>query len=335
MLPIILVKVWNLWFFLIHKLEPAPTLMECAYLLSLLGTTSCVTPLAVHCIYCLEYERENICNKCYHIFFIWQAQARRTVFFVMLSGLAWTDLVGLLAVSPIAIITYANNLSWVGGVPLCRYHGFMMVSFGVVMPLIVCCMSVERFLAIKFAYYYARHITRRKAQLIFLACWAVTASFTTLPFVGFGSYELQYPGSWCFLNFHRESKVDTIYAAMFSSLNIVAILIMILCNLVVAGTLFRLRLRRRLHSSPSIDRRLSVSGIGSSTSGTVIRQKHHSDMEAQMIWFLCLITVAFSVCWLPLNVSLLSTLSNSLIVSINEKNVENVEDIKTNKSSSV
>ncbi|CAG5123474.1 unnamed protein product, partial [Candidula unifasciata] len=230
-----------------------------------------------------------------------EAQARRTVFFVMLSGLAWTDLIGLISVSPIAIITYANNLTWVGGAPLCRYHGFMMVSFGVVMPLIVCCMSVERFLAIKFSYYYARHITRRKAQLIFLGCWAVTTSFTALPFIGFGSYELQYPNSWCFLNFHRESTVDTVYAAMFSSLNIIAIVITILCNLVVAETLCRHRLRRRLRSSPSIDRKLSVSGIGSATSGTVIRQKHHSDMEAQMIWFLCLITIAFSVCWLPLN----------------------------------
>lgn len=225
------------------------------------------------------------------------------MFFVMLAGLAWTDLIGQFAVSPIAIITYANNLTWVGGIHLCRYHGFMMVSFGIVTPLIVCAMSVERFLAIKFSYYYARHVTRRKAQLTFLACWCVTLLFTALPFVGFGSYELQFPNSWCFLNFHRESNVDTVYAAMFSSLNIIGIVIMITCNLIVAGTLFRLRLSRHLHSSPSVDRRLSISGVGSTTSGTVIRPKRHSDMEAQMIWFLGLITIAFSVCWLPLNVS--------------------------------
>lgn len=221
----------------------------------------------------------------------------------MLSGLAWTDLIGQFAVSPIAIITYANNLRWIGGTELCRYHGFMMVSFGLVMPLIVCCMSVERLLAIKFSYYYAKHITRRKAQCTFLACWCVTTLFTALPFFGFGSYELQFPGTWCFLNFHRESKVDSIYAALFGSFNIAAIIIMILCNLIVAGTLFGMRRSRQLNSSPSVDRRLSTSGVGSTTSGAVIRTRRHSDMEAQMIWFLCLITVAFSVCWLPLNVS--------------------------------
>ncbi|GFR89321.1 prostaglandin E2 receptor EP4 subtype [Elysia marginata] len=239
-----------------------------------------------------------------------EAQARRTVFFVMLSGLAWTDLTCQLAVSPIAIITYANKLKWVGGRPLCLYHGFMMVSFGMVMPLIICCMSLERLLAIKFSYCYTRRVTRRKALMTFLACWGVTLAFTVLPFIGVGSYELQYPGSWCFLNFHRESWLDAIYAGVFSSINILAILTMIVSNLAVAGTLCRMRLSRRLSNSPSLDRKLSLSGqfTPSSTTcapGTVIRGKRHSDMEAQMIWFLGLITVAFSVCWLPLNVHIL------------------------------
>ncbi|KAK0062783.1 prostaglandin E2 receptor EP4 subtype [Biomphalaria pfeifferi] len=124
-----------------------------------------------------------------------EAQARRTVFFVMLAGLAWNDLAAQLTVSPMAIVTYVNNLQWVGETPLCRYHGVMMVSFGLVIPLIVSCMSCETFIAIRFSYFYARHITRRKAQLTFLACWTVTATFTALPFVGFGSYERQYPGT--------------------------------------------------------------------------------------------------------------------------------------------
>ncbi|CAL1530459.1 unnamed protein product [Lymnaea stagnalis] len=169
-------------------------------------------------------------------------------------------------------------------------------------------MSFERFLAIRFSYFYARHITRRKAQLTFLGCWGVTCVFTALPFVGFGSYELQFPKSWCFLNFHKESLTDSIYAALFGIFNIVAICVMFVCNVSVAGTLFRMRQSRQLNSSPSIDRKLSLSGIaGSSTTGTVIRAKKHSDMEAQMIWFLGLITIAFSVCWMPLNIHILVT----------------------------
>ncbi|XP_005104579.1 uncharacterized protein LOC101863044 [Aplysia californica] len=240
-----------------------------------------------------------------------EAHARRTVFFVMLAGLAWTDLLGQLATGPVPIIMYLNNLQWVGGMPLCIYHGFMMISISVVTHLIVGCMSLERFLAIRFSYYYARRVSRFKAQMTFLICWVVTLLFASLPFLNFGSYEHQFPGSWCFLSFHSNSTSDAIYAGSFSMLNIVSIIIMIVCNTTVVITLIQLRRRRSLNSSPSVDRRLSFLGLGNSYStnmqGSVIRRKKHSDMEAQMIWFLSLITVAFSVCWLPLSVHILIT----------------------------
>lgn len=40
-------------------------------------------------------------------------EAKKTVFYTLLAGLAWTDLIGQLMTSPIAIIVYANNLKWI------------------------------------------------------------------------------------------------------------------------------------------------------------------------------------------------------------------------------
>ncbi|XP_035827255.1 uncharacterized protein LOC101863285 [Aplysia californica] len=236
-----------------------------------------------------------------------QAHARRTVFFVMLAGLAWTDLLGQLATGPVPIVMYLNNLQWVGGMPLCIYHGFIMISISVVTHLIVGCMSLERFLAIRFSYYYARRVSRFKAQMTFLICWVVTLLFASLPFLNFGSYEHQFPGSWCFLSFHSNSTTDAIFAGSFSMLNIISTTVMIICNTTVVITLLRVRKRRSLEGSPSAGRKVSVgSNSGAlSAQGNVIRKKKHSDMEAQMIWFLGLITVAFSVCWLPLSVRIL------------------------------
>ncbi|XP_067678376.1 prostaglandin E2 receptor EP4 subtype-like isoform X2 [Haliotis asinina] len=54
-------------------------------------------------------------------------EVRKTVFFTMLAGLAWTDVIGQMCAGPIAIITYANNLQWQGGDPVCKYHGFTMM----------------------------------------------------------------------------------------------------------------------------------------------------------------------------------------------------------------
>ena len=82
---------------------------------------------------------------------------------------------------------------------------------------------------------------------------------------------------------------------------------MIICNTTVVITLVRMRQRRHLNSSPSVDRRISTFGVQSTGStvlpNNVMRKSKSSDMEAQMIWFLGLITVAFTVCWLPLSVS--------------------------------
>ncbi|XP_071117745.1 prostaglandin E2 receptor EP3 subtype-like [Haliotis cracherodii] len=226
-------------------------------------------------------------------------EVRKTVFFTMLAGLAWTDVIGQMCAGPIAIITYANNLQWQGGDPVCKYHGFTMVCFGILTPLLVLIMSMERVLALRFSYFYARVVTVRKAQFMIVGCWIFTLSFCTLPFMGLGTYALQFPKSWCFLNFHRQSNTDAAFAYLFSIMNILVISLIFVANCIVVVTLLQMRRTRRINNSPSIDRRLRVSG-----------HRHRNilemEMETQMVWFLGAITIVFCTCYVPLNVHILT-----------------------------
>lgn len=224
-------------------------------------------------------------------------EMKRTMFYVLLSGLAGTDLLGQLLTGPIAIIVYANNLKWVGGDPLCQYHGFFMVCFGMITPLLVCCLSIERVIALRFPYYHERALTKRRVIIMILSCWGFVLIFCCMPFVGFGSYAHQFPGSWCFLNFHRESTSDEAYAYTYAFTNVIIIAIIILGNSCVMVTLVQMKRRKLNHTnSPSTDRR----------NGTQRKSKLKLEEETQMIWFLFAITIVFTVCWFPLNVSISS-----------------------------
>lgn len=221
-------------------------------------------------------------------------EAKKTVFYTLLAGLACTDLMGICLTSPVAIAVYANNLQWVGGKPLCFYHAFVMIFFGVLTPLLVCTMSVERVMALRFSYFYKRTVTKRKAAFVVCGLWIFVAAFCSLPLLGFGSYERQFPGSWCFLNYHRESRTDIAYAYTFAILNIIVISVNLCCNLVVVVTLLQMRRKRIIENSPSMDRRNGVRKTKSS-----IRR----EVERSLVVFLCAITTVFTTCWLPINVS--------------------------------
>ena len=223
-----------------------------------------------------------------------QKEMKKTVFYTFLIGLALTDLIGQLLTGPIAIIVYANNMKWVGGEPVCKYHAFVMVFVGMITPLFVCCMSLERVLALRCPYFHARVVNKKRARIVILCCFAFVTLFTCQPFLGFGSYAHQFPGSWCFLNFHKESASDAAYAYTYAFISVVMISVIVIANTIVMATLIKMKKTRKINNSPSIERRTTVRS----------KSKIKMEEETQMIWFLFAITVVFTTCWFPLNVSM-------------------------------
>lgn len=91
-----------------------------------------------------------------------------------------------------------------GGEHLCRFNGFVMICFGLSTPLIVSAMAIERFLFVKYTFFYTKHCAPSAARLVMLAIWGFVLFFGLLPMFGFGDYVLQYPKTWCFLDFRLD-----------------------------------------------------------------------------------------------------------------------------------
>lgn len=237
------------------------------------------------------------------VLFTLSKDVRKTVYYPLLTGLAWTDLIGQAVTSPIPLLSYSKKVELTG--TLCMLHGFLMVFFGLITPLLICVLSIERLLSLKFTYFYHRLVTARKAKLTILMCWLIVMIFCSFPFMGFGRYSLQFPCTWCFLKFHRKPNASiSVYAVLFGFLNLILIAIMVVCNVVVASTLLRMRRQRKINSSPSS----SIKKITPSTPPPlVLPPKLKIEMEIKMVWFLSCITIFFLGCWVPFNVNILQS----------------------------
>ncbi|XP_014779791.1 prostaglandin E2 receptor EP4 subtype [Octopus bimaculoides] len=227
---------------------------------------------------------------------------QRTVYFPLLSGLAWADLIGQALTSPIPILVYSQKIK-LGGY-LCMFNGFIMVFFGLLTPLLVCVLSLERMLSLKFTYFYHRVVTIRRARLTVMFCCLAVFLFCCLPFLKFGAYSIQFPCTWCFLKFHRKKDSHlSAYAILFGFINLVLIAAMVIFNLVVVITLLHMRRQRRVNTSPSS----SIKRILPPTPAPSVLAKIKIEMEIKMVWFLCCITTFFLICWVPLNVHILES----------------------------
>ena len=221
-------------------------------------------------------------------------ETKRSVFYILVTGLALTDLFSLVTISPVTLAVYSNDHQWVGGEILCQYDAVCMIAFGLATPLIICSMAIERFLALHCTFFYSRHVNHRKVKLLLCFIWLTSILFAMLPLVGFGQYELQYPGTWCFLNFHAEDHkgdvADVTYSLLFSVITLLLIFITIICNMFVVLVLLKMR-RTRVNRNNVAQRRHFPQ---------TIRQR---ELEIQMVWLLVCMTCSFIVFYAPLMVS--------------------------------
>uniref|UniRef100_G3U6K1 Prostaglandin E receptor 4 n=1 Tax=Loxodonta africana TaxID=9785 RepID=G3U6K1_LOXAF len=126
-------------------------------------------------------------------------EQKETTFYTLVCGLAVTDLLGTLLVSPVTIATYMKG-QWPGGEALCEYSTFILLFFGLSGLSIICAMSIERYLAINHAYFYSHYVDKRLAGLTLFAVYVSNVIFCALPNMGLGSSRLQYPDTWCFID---------------------------------------------------------------------------------------------------------------------------------------
>ncbi|KAL4237160.1 Prostaglandin E receptor 3 (subtype EP3) [Mactra antiquata] len=232
---------------------------------------------------------------------------RTTNFYRLVTGLVWTDLLGILLTSPSVIMAYVNGRHWYGGEIHCRFHGFAMVCFGIATPLIICAMAVERFVAVKCVFFYSNNCKSSVATSGVLLLWLSVLLYGLFPLIGFGEFKLQHPGTWCFLDFHTDSTSSKLYAYIYAVTILLLTLIICVCNTYVAITIFKTRRLKKM------DRKASVGAVqsccrSSEEGSTNSRITKNSDIEVQMIVLLCALTVVFAVCWTPMMVNIIATM---------------------------
>lgn len=232
-------------------------------------------------------------------------RSRSSVFCILVTGLALTDLLGTCLLSPPVFICYARNMSLIslGDRELCNLFGFAMSFFGLAPTLILCAMAVERCLAISHPYFYSVHIRRNFAKYALFFIYLFSLAFCLLPFSGYGKFRQYCPGTWCFIDMDatgdEQASLVLAFSVSYSSLMALLIFAVFVCNGSVIVSLCQMHrsqmMRRGSVGSTVRRRRLSLAWFG------------RGEEEMDHLVLLALITVIFVVCSLPLTVSSHST----------------------------
>ncbi|XP_054912055.1 thromboxane A2 receptor isoform X3 [Poeciliopsis prolifica] len=208
----------------------------------------------------------------------------RSFFLIFLGGLVVTDFMGLLVTGSFVISFYATRVDWRKLDPTCHFCNFMgmsMVFYGLSPLLLGATMATQRFIGINHPFASSSKMTKRGTISLVLMVWFVAGSISLLPLAGFGSYHIQTPGSWCFLNMTPKTS-DWGFALLFSLVGLISIAMSILLNTVSVVTLLKVYCGAE-------------------------RRQRSRDHEAEMMLQLILIMTIATVCWCPLLIYILKS----------------------------
>ncbi|XP_069819205.1 prostaglandin E2 receptor EP4 subtype [Dendropsophus ebraccatus] len=251
-------------------------------------------------------------------------EQKETTFYTLVCGLAITDLLGTCLVSPVTIATYIQN-RWPGGEALCEYSSFILLFFGLSGLSIICAMSIERYLAINHAYFYNHYVDKKLAGLTLCAIYVSNVVFCALPSMGLGKSTLQYPYTWCFIDWRTNVSTHAAYSYMYAGFSSFLTLVTVLCNVLVCVALIRMHRQ--------FVRRTS---LGTDTRITDFRRRRSfrrmAGAEIQMVIVLIATSVVVLICSIPLVVRVFV---NQLYQPPVERDISSNLDLKAIRMASV
>ncbi|XP_019387539.1 PREDICTED: prostaglandin E2 receptor EP4 subtype [Crocodylus porosus] len=222
-------------------------------------------------------------------------EQKETTFYTLVCGLAITDLLGTCLVSPVTIATYLQN-QWPGGAALCEYSSFILLFFGLSGLSIICAMSIERYLAINHAYFYNHYVDKKLAGLTLFAIYVSNVLFCALPSMGLGKSTLQYPCTWCFIDWRTKVATHAAFSYMYAGFSSFLIMVTVVCNILVCVALIRMHRQ--------FMRRTSL-GTDNTASRLSDFRRHRSfrrmaGAEIQMVILLIATSLVVLICSIPL-----------------------------------
>ncbi|XP_033121993.1 uncharacterized protein LOC117121007 [Anneissia japonica] len=224
---------------------------------------------------------------------------RRFMFYRLLLGMFWTNLLGYITTYPLMIMAFKAGLNWRGDTATCKFHGFSMLSFGLACSYLTGTLAMERFLSICRPITHAYKMERRKAPWTIGLLWIMSAFGAMLPILGFGGVQLMYPDTWCFLNWRNEETVAKLYACVAASMIIGMVGAVSGCAVLCTLVLIHFRLKPPNRRPYPVDER-DVTGK--------VRLKMQLERKYE-VWFLAqfdMLAGIFVTCFLPMGLRIIS-----------------------------
>lgn len=218
-------------------------------------------------------------------------EQKKTNFYKLLAGLAFTDLVGTCTTSPVVITIYVTSKKLDTDMPLCNYFSFMMIFAGFATMSLVCAMAIERYICLCHPYAYHCKLSKSYAKYAFIISWLISILIASLPLMGLGHNTVQFPKTWCFFNSTSRQPKDVAFNVIYATISFIAILGTLCCNVAALWTVLALRRRQKALSAA---RGPGIKGYRS------LAQRY---AELHMVVMLLGVTVVFTVCFGPLMVS--------------------------------
>ncbi|KAG8561592.1 hypothetical protein GDO81_015402, partial [Engystomops pustulosus] len=210
-----------------------------------------------------------------------------SLFFILVTGLVITDLVGTCMISPVVLVSYAKRRTLIN-LNLCNYFAFAMTFFSLATMMVLFAMALERALAIGYPYFYEKFIKKRCGIITFPVIYSFCIVFCLFPLIGFGEFIQYCPGTWCFINMRGQKKdgyISNVYSMLYATLLLILIIAVLTCNLIVIVSLIRMHKRQK-------SRRI----------GSLMNSKQERismSEEIDHLILLSIMTIAFIVCSVP------------------------------------
>ncbi|XP_072895940.1 prostaglandin D2 receptor-like [Hemitrygon akajei] len=215
-----------------------------------------------------------------------ESKGQVSVFYILVTELVVTDLLGKCLISPIVFVSYATNRTLTALADqnsLCLYFSVATSFFGLASMFFLFAMALECWLSISHPFLYQKYFTKRRVVIIFPAVYFCSLFICLMPLLGLGSIKQYCPGTWCFFNMTNDNNESLFFSVLYATLLAILIAAVLLCNSSVAVNLTRMYRRHK--------------ELGSSR---VKPFERHQELDNLVL--LVLMNVIFLICSLPLTI---------------------------------
>ncbi|XP_062603560.1 prostaglandin E2 receptor EP4 subtype-like, partial [Saccostrea cucullata] len=207
-------------------------------------------------------------------------------FYRFVCGLAVTDGFGVMLALPFAIVRYATHFEYSYSQTVCDYMAVIQMFTIMASAMIVCTMSLERFLALIFPYKFQSLPREARSIVIMICIWVVSAFLSSGHLMAGRPSKRFYPDSWCFVNFESQDATDRGFSYLYVSVGLLVLITTFVTNVSLIVVILKSKLTK---SSKSIV----------NTRGT------------RIILFLFSVVLLYSICSLPILINMFGHLSGT------------------------